>query len=77
MAYYKLIDTLFVAVGVQQWGYFTPDENQVELHQQKEIGDEDLMDFAAIHTLLNGGTVYAVEPEAVPDNTPLAAVFRY
>ncbi len=76
-AYYKLIDTLFVAVGVQQWGNFTKDENQVELHQQQEIGDEDLMDFAAIHTLLNGGTVYAVEPEAVPDNTPLAAVFRY
>ncbi|MBD2432478.1 MULTISPECIES: hypothetical protein [Fischerella] len=77
MAYYKLVDTLFVAVGVQQWGHFTPDENQVELHQHKEIGDEDLMDFAAIHTLLNGGTVYAVEPQAVPDNTPIAAVFRY
>jgi len=35
------------------------------------------MDFAAIHTLLNGGTVYAVEPKAVPGDAPLAAVFRY
>jgi hypothetical protein len=26
---------------------------------------------------LNGGTVYAVEPEKVPDDAPLAAVFRY
>jgi hypothetical protein len=77
MAYYQLVDTLFVAVGVQKWGNFNPDENQVELHQEQEIGDEDLMDFAAIHTLLNGGTVYAVEPESVPDNAPLAAVFRY
>ncbi len=76
-AYYQRVDTLFVGVGVQQWGSFTPESNQVELHQEKEIGDEDLMDFAAIHTLLNGGTVYAVESEAVPDNTPLAAVFRY
>ncbi|NJM73233.1 MAG: hypothetical protein HC862_25605 [Scytonema sp. RU_4_4] len=77
MAYYKLVDTLFVAVGIQQWGSFTPESNQVELHQEKEIGDEDLMDFAAIHTLLNGGTVYAVEPELVPENALLAAVFRY
>lgn len=35
------------------------------------------MDFAAIHTLLNSGTVYAVSPELVPGNIPLAAVFRY
>jgi hypothetical protein len=35
------------------------------------------MDFAAIHTLLNSGTVYAVEQELVPGDAPLAAVFRY
>jgi hypothetical protein len=28
--------------------------------------DEDLLDLAALHTLLNSGTVYAVEPEQVP-----------
>ncbi len=77
MAYYQLVDTLFVAVGVQRWGNFTPDDNLVELHREQETQDEDLMDFAAIHTLLNGGTVYAVEPELVPDNAPLAAVFRF
>jgi len=26
---------------------------------------------------LHGGTVYAVEPKEVPDDTPVAAVFRY
>ncbi|WP_017314110.1 baeRF7 domain-containing protein [Mastigocladopsis repens] len=77
MAYYQLVDTLFVAVGVQRWGNFTPDDNLVELHWKQEIQKEDLMDFAAIHTLLNGGTVYAVEPELVPGNAPLAAVFRF
>ena len=35
------------------------------------------MDFAAIHTLLNGGIVYAVAPKTVPGDAPLAAVFRY
>jgi hypothetical protein len=64
-------------VGVQQWGLFNPSTSEIQLHQKHEPGDEDLMDFAAIHTVLNGGTVYAVEPEKVPGDAPLAAVFRY
>lgn len=76
-AYYQRVDSLFVAVGLQQWGLFDPDINKVYLHQEQETSDEDLMDFAAIHTLLNGGTVYAVEPEKVPGDAPLAAIFRY
>ena len=40
-------------------------------------GDEDLLEFAAIQTLLNRGTVYVVEPEKMPDIESLAAVLRY
>jgi hypothetical protein len=76
-AYYQRIESLFVPVGVQQWGLFNPSTSEIQLHQKHEPGDEDLMDFAAIHTVLNGGTVYAVEPEKVPGDAPLAAVFRY
>jgi hypothetical protein len=76
-AYYQRIESLFVPVGVQQWGLFNPGNSQIQLHQNHEPGDDDLMDLAAIHTLLNGGTVYAVEPENVPNEAPLAAVFRY
>ena len=76
-AYYGRVDRLFVAVGVQQWGSFDPENNTIYLHSEAEIGDEDLLDSAAIQTLLNGGTVYAVPPDRVPDNAPLAAVFRY
>jgi hypothetical protein len=47
------------------------------LHREVKPGDEDLLDFAAVHTLLNDRTVYAVEPEKVPDDASLAAVFRY
>ena len=76
-AYYQRIESLFVPVGMQQWGLFNPSTSEIQLHQKHEPGDEDLMDFAAIHTVLNGGTVYAVEPEKVPGDAPLAAVFRY
>jgi hypothetical protein len=76
-AYHGRVDTLFAAVGLQQWGAFDPDTNAVHLHEEAEPGDEDLLDLAAVHTLLNKGTVYAVEPEKVPDEAPLAAVLRY
>ena len=76
-AYDGRIDILFVAVGVQQWGVFDSRTRQVHLHPETESGDEDLLDFAAAHAYLNGGTVYALKPEVMPDETPLAAVFRY
>ncbi|MGH2414039.1 MAG: hypothetical protein ACRDEA_10180, partial [Microcystaceae cyanobacterium] len=76
-AYYQKIDSLLVASSQQQWGLFDPTSETVYLHQEEETGDEDLLDFAAAHTLLNGGTVYAVEPEQVPFSTPVVAIFRY
>jgi hypothetical protein len=76
-AYYQRVDSLLVTVGQQQWGLFDPSSETVYLHEEKETGDEDLLDFAAAHTLLNGGTVYAVPPEQVPYSTPIAAIFRY
>jgi hypothetical protein len=71
------IDVLFVAVGVQAWGKFDPDKKSVHVHDPLEPGDEDLLDLTAIQTLINGGMVYAVLPEEVPDQALLAAVLRY
>lgn len=71
------VDTLFVPIGVQRWGRFDPDDMSVHLHDEPEPGDEDLLDLAAIQTILNGGTAYAVEPENVPDSRYIAAIMRY
>ena len=76
-AYFGRIDLLFVAVDFQQWGTFDLPNNIVHLHQKAEPGAEDLLDFASIQTILNGGTVFVVKLEETPDRTPLAAVFRY
>lgn len=76
-AYHGRVDCLFVGAGLRQWGTFTPAAGRAELHEAPQPGDEDLLDFAAIHTYLNGGTVHVVLPEEVPDLAPLAAVFRY
>jgi hypothetical protein len=76
-AFHGKVDVLFVAVGVQVWGYFDPDSNAVYVDGDLKPGDQDLLDAAAVHTILNGGIVYAVGPEDVPDNERVAAVFRY
>jgi hypothetical protein len=76
-AYAGRVDTLFVALGVQQWGFVDPDSRTVHLHDEPEPGDEDLLDFAAVRTYLSGGNVYALKPGEMPDEAPLAAIFRY
>jgi Bacterial archaeo-eukaryotic release factor family 3 len=76
-AYDGRIDTLFVVLGVQQWGLFHSENRTVEFHPEAMAGDEDLLDLTAMYTLLRRGTVYAVAPEQMPDRTPAAAILRY
>jgi hypothetical protein len=76
-AYHGRVAFLFVAVGVQRWGTFHAVDNTVSVHETAEPGDEDLLDFAAVQTFVNGGSVYAVQPHDIPDRAHLVAVFRY
>jgi len=76
-SYHGRVGILFVPVGLQQWGTYNPDTSEVILQDKATLGNEDLLDFAAIQVLSNGGTVYAVNPKEVPDDASIAAVFRY
>lgn len=76
-AYHGRVGLLWVALGVHVWGRFDPETGSIQQRERPEPGDEDLLDLAALQTVLKGGTVYAVEPEAVPGGAPLAALFRY
>jgi hypothetical protein len=76
-AYHGQIELLFVVPDLRQWGTFDPGSDEIHLHKKEKIGDEDLLEFAAIQTLLNRGNVYVVDPETMPDAGSLAAVFRY
>jgi len=72
------ISTLFITNGQTNiWGKFKEDKQDIEVHEEKKPGDEDLLDKAAINTMLRGGTVYIVEPQDMPDRTPAAAIMRY
>jgi hypothetical protein len=76
-AYYQRVDTLFVPLKKYIWGKFDGQNVTVDLHSEPELDDEDMLNFAAIHTLLNGGKVHHLEPESILDGVNVAAIFRY
>ncbi|MBW2631633.1 MAG: hypothetical protein JRC90_07715 [Deltaproteobacteria bacterium] len=71
------VGILFVSVGVQQWGTFDAVTDEVILDKDANSTNEDLLDLAAIQTIINGGTVYAMDHGEMPDASSLAAIFRY
>ncbi len=76
-SFHGRVSDIFVAVGVQQWGNYNPETEEVKLSEGPLTGNEDLLDLAAAKTFLNKGNVYALEEEQMPDNTQVAAVFRW
>lgn len=76
-AHHGRVDTLFVALGRQRWGRFDDTSQRSELREEPEPGDEDLLDLAAVQTLLQGGTIYVVEPDQIPAAADVAAILRY
>lgn len=71
------VEMLWVARGVRRWGTWDVENDEIHEHEAEQPGDEDLLNRAALETVLSGGTVHLVAPEAVPGGGTLAAVFRY
>ena len=71
------VETLFVPLGVQKWGRYDAQQNKVILDKNPRPENEDLLDFASVHTLFNSGKVYALQAEKLPGDGELAAILRY
>jgi hypothetical protein len=56
-AYQGRVDCLLLATDRQQWGKFDPETQAIEIHASAELDDEELLDAAAVQTLLHDGTV--------------------
>lgn len=78
-ARYAKVDMLFVPLDREAWGSYDPVTNTV-MRQEKENPDSrDLIDYAVIHTLHNGGSVLPLKESELParEDGPVAAIFRY
>jgi hypothetical protein len=71
------VEVLFVAVGTHVWGTFAPDARAVELGEEDPGRIEDLLNLAAVHTILTRGMVYAVPAAHMLDGALVAAVLRF
>jgi hypothetical protein len=74
---YGRVATLFVAPDRSEWGAFDVGSREVQLHPDAGGDAQDLINLAAVETLLHGGTVYTVPPDQLPADRPAAALLRY
>ncbi|OQP38692.1 hypothetical protein A4H97_18410 [Niastella yeongjuensis] len=77
--YYGKVSHLFVKKGLQAFGTFNKQDNKLVMQVQE--GDlkqaDDLIDKAVTKTIQNGGDVYFLDAEQMPNQSELAALFRY
>ncbi len=76
-ARYARVDTLFLTRDDHLWGSFDESADRVVAHGSAADGDIDLLDFAALMTLRQGGSVTLVAREALPPSGLSAAILRY
>jgi len=76
-AYYGQAGRLFVQQDAQLWGHFDPQAQSLVIHDEKQAGDDNLVDVAAIQVLNNGGYVHILPKERMPGESVMAALLRY
>jgi hypothetical protein len=71
------VDLLLIAPEAQWWGSYESDTERVTVRPHPGEGDQDLLELATLHTLLNGGEVYAMPAEKMPRGEDAVALLRY
>ena len=71
------VETLLVPLGVQRWGHYDPATDSVKFDAKSTPENEDMLNYAAVQTILNSGNVYAVPEEQFPNHGDIAAILRY
>lgn len=78
-AFHGSVDKLVLSFEAQVWGMFDQETGKVTHHSavQSKENNLALIDFAAMKTLQNGGTIYALSQAEMPTDSPIVAVFRF
>lgn len=68
-AFQGQVDTLFIVRSAQG-------EAEAPRRPEEEV-DRELLNLAAVHTMLSHGTVYVIDPATAPQGMAVAAILRY
>lgn len=69
--------TLLISDSLESTGVFNEATHTVKARETGTSEDGDLINDAAVETILHAGQVYVVENGRMPNGAPLAAVFRF
>ena len=69
--------TLLISDSLQQTGNFDESTHTVKGRETGSAEDIDLLNDAAVQTILHAGNVFVVPNGKMPNGTPLAAIFRF
>jgi hypothetical protein len=77
-AYNQKIDTLFIRDHQVLWGVFNKEDGSVTLRDDNTQYKSCMINFAAVHTMLNSGHVYLMNADQLPENgSKMNAIYRY
>ncbi len=76
-SYFAQISDLFVQENLHLWGTFDQESNKLDIHLEKQAGDECLVNRAMQNTLANGGRVFVLPAEKMPKQSQVAAFLRF
>jgi hypothetical protein len=72
------VDTLFIEKNNHLWGTYDEQSKETKMGKASDKDSTSLTTKAAAYTIENGGFVYEVSPEEMPEaGQPMVAVFRY
>ncbi len=71
------IEYLFVTPENDIWGSFEEDQERVQIQDEPSPSSVELLDLAAVKALLRGGTTFTVPKTKMPDDSVVAATYRF
>jgi len=71
------IDTLFLDPNVEKWGTYDEEKDELVIDDGPTGQNKELVEYVAVNTLNNGGTVYSVDGNVMPNGETIAALLRF
>ena len=70
-------ETLFIEKNKHVWGNFNAENHSIKIDEEKFMKSACILNRSAIGTIRNGGEVFILEKDEMPDKVTAAAIFRY
>jgi hypothetical protein len=71
------IEILLVSADAHQWGTVDEHSGHIKFTDANAEGAQELLNYAAVKTLITDGTVFALAPDQLPERQKAAALLRY